>query len=192
MIRINLLPYRAARKKENIRFQVNVFLGSVVLVALLVWLFNSHLSGRIGKLNTEIANTRAQVAKYKSQMDEIALIKKKLDILERKIKVIRSLEADRKAPVQNLDSYYNLLVENRMWYDKIEEKQTNINISGIALDNQTVADYMTRIENSDRFQNVQLASVKQHKIQGKEMKLKKFEVQFKRKPAEKAATGGKK
>jgi len=33
MIRINLLPYRAARKKENVRIQVNIFLGTLVFLA---------------------------------------------------------------------------------------------------------------------------------------------------------------
>ena len=43
MIRINLLPYRAARKKENIRIQFNIFIGSLILVALAIFYFNSHL-----------------------------------------------------------------------------------------------------------------------------------------------------
>lgn len=192
MIRINLLPYRAARKKENIRIQVNVFLGSVVIAILLVWVFNSYLNGRIERLNAQIANTKAQVAKYKSQMDEIAEIKKKLNLLDRKIKVIESLEADRKAPVQNLDQFYHLLVEKRMWYDKIEERDPDFIVTGIALDNQTVADYMTRVEKSDRFENVRLASVKHHTIQGKELKLKKFEVRFNKKAEIKAETEDKK
>ena len=192
MIRINLLPYRAARKKENIRIQVNVFLGSVLIVALLVVWYNSYLSGRITSLNTEITSTREQVAKYKKINDEIAEIKKKLAVLDRKIKVIESLEADRKAPVQNLDSLYHLLVEKRMWYNQIEEKGNSFKLSGIALDNQTVADYMTRIEKSDRFENVRLSSIKQYALQGKDLKLKQFEVNFQKKSMEKDKVEGKK
>jgi len=192
MIRINLLPYRAARKKEDIRIQVNVFLGSVFIVILLVGWYNSFLSGRINNLNTEIRTTREQVAKYKKINDEITEIKKKLDVLDRKIKVIQSLEADRKAPVQNLDNLYELLVEKRMWYTQIEEKGNGIKLSGIALDNHTVADYMTRIEKSERFQNVKLSAIKQYTVQGKNLKLKQFEVNFQKKPMEKAPTEGKK
>ena len=191
MIRINLLPYRAARKKENIRIQVNVFLGSVFIVVLLVGWYNSYLNGRVQGLNTEIKTTKDQVAKYKKINEEIAEIKKKLDVLDRKIKVIESLEADRKAPMQNLDSLYNLLVEKRMWYTQIEEKGKTFKVSGIALDNQTVADYMTRIEKSPRFQNVRLSAIKQHKLQGKELKLKQFDVNFQRKSVDKAETKGK-
>ena len=193
MIRINLLPYRAARKKENIRIQVNVFLGSVFIVILLVGWYNSYLGGRIKALNSEISSTREQVAKYKKINDEITEIKKKLDILDRKIKVIQSLEADRKAPVQNLDSLYNLLVEKRMWYTQLEEKGNNIKISGIALDNQTVADYMTRLEKSKEFQNVRLAAIKHYQMKEKSISLKKFDVNFEKKvEPSKKTPGGKK
>jgi len=190
MIRINLLPYRAARKKENIRIKVNVFIGSIVILFLLVWVFNTFLNGRIDRLNAEIASTKAQVAKYQKIMDEIAEIKKKLRLLDRKIKVIESLEADRKLPVENLDSLYNLLVEKRMWYTGLEERNKTFKITGIALDNYTVADYMTRIEKSDRFDTVKLASVKQHALKEKNLKLKQFEINFKNKPMQTTASEG--
>lgn len=184
MIRINLLPYRAARKKENIRFQVNVFLGSILLVGLLLFWVNSIMNGRIDDLNREIAATREQVAKYQKINKEIAEIKKNLAMLEKKIKVIDALERDRRAPVENLDDFYTLLVEERMWYTQIEEKNDQFKISGIALDNQTVADYMTRIEGSERFHNVRLAAVKHHKLRGKEgVSLKQFDINFQKKRA---------
>ena len=193
MIRINLLPYRAARKKENIRIQVNIFLGSVFIVILLIVWINAMLGGRITHLNEEIASTQEQVAKYKKINAEIAEIKKKLEVLDRKIDVINSLEADRKAPVQNLDSLYQLLVEKRMWYSQIDEKGDQFSLKGIALDNHTVADFMTRIEKSDRFQNVRLSSITQYELKGRDMKLKQFEVKFQSKSeAQDDATGGKK
>jgi type IV pilus assembly protein PilN len=182
MIRINLLPYRAARKKENIRFQLNVFIGSVVFALLAVFWYNSMLNGSISDLNSEIATTKDQVAKYQAINKEIEEIKKTLAVIEKKIEVIKSLERDRKAPVQNLDSLYQLLVEKRMWYSQIEEKGDSFKISGVAIDNQTVADYMTRIEKSERFQNVRLVASKQYKLKDKEdMSLKQFDVNFQKK-----------
>ena len=186
MIRINLLPYRAARKKENIRYQVNVFIGSVVFLLLLIFWYNSLLNGNIADLNSEISSTKEQVAKYQAINKEIAEIKSTLALIEKKIEVITALERDRKAPVQNMDTIYQLLVEKRMWYSQIEEKGDNIKISGVAIDNQTVADYMTRIEKSERFYNVRLAAIKQYKLQGKEdLSLKQFDVNFQKKPTPK-------
>jgi type IV pilus assembly protein PilN len=126
-----------------------VFLGSVFIVILLVVWANALLGGKIEDLNSEITSTREQVAKYKKINQEIAEIKKKLEVLDRKIKVIESLQAGRKAQVQNLDSLYQLLVEKRMWYNQIEERGDRFSLKGIALDNHTVADFMTRVEKSD-------------------------------------------
>ena len=180
MIRINLLPYRAAKKKENIRRQVSIFLLSVVGIVLLVFWYNSSLKSKIDTITANIASTQAQVAKYKKINKEIDEIKKTLELLERKIQVIESLESDRKLPVKTMDDLYTLLVQKRMWYTKIEDRQQSIRVNGIALDNQTVADYMTRVEKSDNYQNVRLAAIKQHKLQGQEMRLKQFEVNFSR------------
>jgi type IV pilus assembly protein PilN len=92
-----------------------------------------------------------------------------------------------------LDSIYNLLVEKRMWYTQLEEKGAAIKVSGIAIDNQTVADYMTRIEKGDRFQNVRLFDVKHYKMQGKEnLSLKQFNVNFQKKPIPAETAEGKK
>jgi type IV pilus assembly protein PilN len=119
------------------------------------------------------------VAKYRKINQEIAEIKKKLEVLNRKIEVIESLERDRKVPVQTMDDLYQLLVQKRMWYTKIED-MGDIKVNGIALDNQTVADFMTRVERSDKYANVRLAAIKQEKVRGQEMRLKQFEVQFSR------------
>jgi len=182
MIRINLLPYRAARKKENIRFQLNVFVGSVVFAFLAIFWYNTMLSGSISDLNANIKSTKEQVAKYQAINKEIEEIKKTLSTIEKKIEVITSLERDRKAPVQNLDNIYQLLVEKRMWYTHIEERGNTFKVSGVAIDNQTVADYMTRIEKSERFQNVRLLTSKQYKMQDKEdLSLKQFDVNFQKK-----------
>jgi type IV pilus assembly protein PilN len=180
MIRINLLPYRAAKKKENIRRQVSIFLLSVVGVALLVYLYNSSLNHKIDKIKSTIASTQAQVAKYKKINQEIEEIKKKLALLNRKIEVIESLERDRKVPVRTMDDLYQLLVQKRMWYTKLEDQQQTIKINGIAIDNQTVADYMTRVEKSEKYNNVRLAAIKQQKLQGQDVNLKQFEVTFAR------------
>ena len=179
MIRINLLPYRVAKKKENIRRQVSIFLLSIVGVVLLVYLYNSYLNSKIDNITATIASTKAQVAKYQKINQEIAEIKKKLEVLNRKIEVIESLERDRKVPVQTLDDLYKLLVQKRMWYTKIEDLG-DIKVNGIALDNQTVADFMTRVEKSDKYTNVRLAAIKQEKAKGQEMSLKQFEVRFSR------------
>ena len=164
MIRINLLPFRAARKKENIRRQVSVFFLTFLLVVIVLGWYHIFLGGRISDLNAKIKHTQTQIAKYDKINQEIAQIKKALDTLKSKTNVIKMLEKSRKDPVHLLDVMTEMVVEKRMWFTHFESKGQAVNISGIALDNKTVADFMIRLENSKLFSSVNLQTLKQHSI----------------------------
>jgi len=177
MIRINLLPFRAARKKENIRRQVSIFILSLILVVIVAAWLNYLLSGKIESLNRQVAETTEQVEKYNKINQEIAEIKKKLDILNQKIEVIKSLDLTRKAPVELLADMSKLVIEKRMWLTGLEEKAGSVKVVGIALDNPTIAEYMTRIESSLKYVDVKLMSINQD-TSVKGLKLKNFDIKF--------------
>ena len=177
MIRINLLPFRAARKKENIRRQVSVFALSLVLVVIVAAWFNYFLAGKVSTLEKKISDTKAQVEKYNKINKEIAEIKKKLAILNKKIEVIKTLDLTRQAPVKLLDDMSRLIVDKQMWLTGIQEKNGSIRVTGIALDNPTVAEYMTRLESAKQYRNVKLVSINQDQsVQG--LTLKRFDIRF--------------
>ena len=136
MIRINLLPFRAARKKENVRRQVSIFILSFILVAMAVVLFNFRLSGKITRLNEQIEATKVQVAKYNEINKEIEAIKQELDILNKKILVIETLEANRRDAITLLDAMTKLIVIDRMWFTLMRSKEAFVDVTGIALDNR--------------------------------------------------------
>jgi type IV pilus assembly protein PilN len=179
MIRINLLPFRAARKKENIRRQVSIFFLSLVLVVIVASWVNYLLSGKIKSIDNQIKQTTTQVKKYNKINREIADIKKKLGILKKKIQVIKSLDLTRKAPVELLSDLTQLVVEQQMWLTSLRESAGLIKVTGIALDNPTIAEFMTRIESSGKYEDVKLLSINQDSSV-KDMKLKKFNISFQR------------
>lgn len=177
MIRINLLPFRAARKKENIRRQVSICLLSVVLVVIVASWLNYLLSSKIDTIDKQIKDTKTQVEKYNKINQEIAEIKQKLDILNKKIEVIKSLDLTRKAPVELLADMSKFVVEKQMWLTSIEEKSGEIKVVGIALDNPTIAEYMTRLQASKKYVDVKLMSINQD-TSIKDLTLKRFEIRF--------------
>ncbi len=186
MIRINLLPFRAARKKENIRRQVSIFFLSLILITMVLFYYNISLNNKIHELDTRVKDIRNQITKYNIINREIANIKKKLDILNKKIDVIINLESNRKEPVRLLDAMTEMVIEKRMWFTRFEAKGEIISIKGIAFDNKTVADFMTRLEGSKLFSSVNLTTLKQQKIQGK-INLKSFQIACNKAPLETAA-----
>jgi len=187
MIRINLLPFRAARKKENIRRQVSIFLLSFFLVGVAMAYYNTGLNSKVQALDTKVKNTKEEMNKYDKINKEIDDIKKKLAILEKKTDVIKNLELNRKEQVRLLDAMTDLVIEKRMWFTSFGTATEDINITGIALDNQTVADFMVRLEDSGLFDSVKLKSTKQQK-HDKNINLKSFVITCRKTPLNKAAT----
>jgi len=174
MIRINLLPFRTERKKENVRRQVSLFLLSMVLVLLVLFYYNFSLNSKIGKLNKNIQTANAELEKYNEINKEIARIKKTLDVLRKKLAVIAQLESDRYAPVILLDTMTQVLVEKRMWFTELSVQEKAVKINGIALDEKTVADFMVRLQNCGLFSNVELKSVKRTTVE--KSNLKSFQI----------------
>jgi len=192
MIRINLLPYRAAQKKENIRRQISIFVLAVIMLVGILLYYNTTLNNNIDALNTQIKNNKSMLAQVEKQAKEVDEIKKAFDTLKQKTHVIKSLESNRKISVQLLDNMTTLVAEKvsvsqtkaspdsdskpvkRLWFTNFQENGNNINIQGIALDNKTIADFMTRLEGSALFANVNLKAIKQQKIN--ELNLKNFEI----------------
>lgn len=164
MIRINLLPFRAARKKENIRRQVSIFLLSLAFLLIILVYYNWSLGSKIDSLNARIKHTNSELKKYDKINQEIAAIKKKLSNLKKKMAIMDSLEANRFEPTRLLDTMTQVIVPKRMWFTNLESKNGKVRIAGIALDNRTVADFMVRLEKSGLFSEVDLNTLKQSRV----------------------------
>jgi len=214
MIRINLLPFRNARQKENIKQQVSVFLLLILFITIPLFWYNSRLSGKIDALDTQIGYTRKDIAKYKKIALESEALQKKITVLKTKLKIIDNLENSRKTAFLLMDTMTGTVVEKKMWFSRLEamerevrpptaqntkrgkkksqkkqeeapvvevnRPQIDVKIDGIALDNQTVADFMTRLENADiltdiRLINLSLETFKQGKGQ-EDINLRNFQV----------------
>ncbi len=180
MIRINLLPFRAARKKENIRQQVSIYLLSLVFIIIAVVYYNSVLNNQITDLTKEIKDTKVKVAKYNKINAEIATIKKNLSLLTKKTNVIKSLEANRRTQVNLLDSMTKLIIPRRMWFTSFQVRNNGITVVGTALDDKTVADFMTNLAESKLYVAVRLSGTQPQKISGQNLILKRFSISFKK------------
>ena len=183
MIRINLLPFRSDRKKENIRRQVSIFVLSLAFMLIILFYYNFSLNSKIDNLNAKIKDTKSALEKYEKINKEIAGIKKKLDNLKKKMAVMDTLEAGRFAPIRLMDAMTQVIVPKRMWFTSLQSKGQRVDISGVALDNTTVADFMVRLENSGLFKEVDLKTVKRSKSKkGASSKFKTFRIVCTKKP----------
>ncbi len=174
MIKINLLPFRTARKKENVRHQLSILFFSLFLVFVLLIYYNIKLSGQAEEIKSKVETAKSETEKYEKINKEITEIKGKLEILNAKMDVIKTLESNRYEPVRLLDAMTNLVIPKRMWFVSLDGRGNTVNISGVAIDNQTVADFMTRLERSKLFETVNLKTLKQNVV--KQAIFKSFDI----------------
>ncbi len=186
MIRINLLPFRAARQKENIRRQISAFVLSLVFVAGVLYYISSFWTKKITQLNTQINQINQELTRQTAAAKEVDKINKELAALEKKTQVIMNLKKTRREPIQMLEAMTDLVVAKRMWFTSFSDNDDTVKIKGIALDNKTVADFMTRLEGSGLFSNVNLDSTKQENLKNS-LSLKSFDITCSKAKAEEAS-----
>jgi type IV pilus assembly protein PilN len=175
MIKINLLPVRAARKKENIRRQVSIFSLCILFgICVMVYLTMS-MSHKISVINEDIQVAQAELKKFEAIGKQVREMRRELKKLEDKMDIIVRLEANRTGPVRFMDALTGFVVPDKMWLTAISEKQGTLSLSGMASDNKVVADFMTSLEQSPQFGEVDLVSSKQVDLQ-QGRKYKRFTV----------------
>jgi type IV pilus assembly protein PilN len=170
MIRINLLPVRQLKKRAKARNQILAviaglmcFLAVLGIVAYLQVEKASSLKSAIADIDRETKTFNPILAKMK----EIESSKKEL---ERKSAVIDKLKADSSLTVRVLDEVANIIDNERMWLLDLNQQGGALQLNGVALDNQTVAEFMDNLKLSSFVTSVDLTDSSLKKIAGRDLK----------------------
>ncbi len=174
MIRINLLPFRAARTKENIRRQVSVFILSMILLVLILFGGYRHLGNKADALEGQLADIKNDIKRYEKKAEQVEELRKKLKELNQKIAIVNNLKANRDKPPLLLAEITEKVVADRMQLKKMSYSGSGLNLEGVAMDNETIAVFMRRLERSGKINDVSLSSAKQTREY--DVDLKSFEI----------------
>ena len=173
MIRINLV--RGKRKK---RTELNV--GSAWIAMPLVVLagtiyFHTTVSGRISKLDADIGKANAEIAHLKKEIGEVEKFKVRKAELQKKVDIISNLQKGRTGPVRHFEAL-SAAIPEKCWIDSLGVKDEKVTLSGVALNNYTIASFMTALGQTGRFRDVVLGAAEQTTVAG--VKLVKFNLTF--------------
>lgn len=181
MIRINLLPVKAARKREQAE-RALLAMGLVVVgvVAVLIVLYRIQAKG-VGELEAQNAEYSQRIEKLKKEVGDFDLLKAQREQLMAQREVIRKLEAARAGPVNVLLELGRLLSQggqptmDTKAYEEIlretpskaydptwdgrrlvvvsftEQEDSTTRLDGYAKDNSDVAEFVRRLELSNYF-----------------------------------------
>jgi len=87
------------------------------------------------------------------------------------LSIIQALQRAKTGPVRVLDEL-SIALPGKLWLVSLKEKEGKMEIKGIAMDNPTIAQFMTNLEKTGVIRNVELVVSQQ--LERKEMKLKEF------------------
>ena len=163
MIRINLLPYRAARRQQQILQHLVVAIaafGAAILISLSAHVYaTATLSG----LETELSDLRAKNAELQKKIGKIRDLDRLRAEVQGKLDIVEKLQQGR---FRSLNTLYHLAMETpeNVWLTNIDDKSSTVNLKGLGESNKAVANFMRALDQSPYFQDVRLQVIQRTTI----------------------------
>lgn len=173
MIKINLLVERKGPKKKAIpKDLIVLFICVGILLAGLI-LFGWKIGKEKEDLLNKISNAKKEIAHYKSLTTEVNKAKEAQKTLQDKLNVINSLRKEKATPARVLDEL-SIGKPEKIHLESLKKEGTKLGIEGVALDDETIASFMTNLQKSKLFKNIELIVSEQ--FEQSKIKLKKFKL----------------
>ena len=160
MIRINLLPREGkAQQRQAITFKA----GDMVLPTLIVAAAGLIIAGaaisqrtRAAALTHSIADIDAQSRALAPQIARVQRLAQERAELDLRVGIINKLQQGRTQSVRLMDELARC-VPDHLWLSGASQDGTNsLSVEGVTFSNLVVSDFMSRLERSPMFANVEL------------------------------------
>ena len=173
MIRINLLPVRHSRRQEAVK-------NEIIIASIGVALMCMAMGGLYFVVHGQLSVARAENRALQKRIDQTREIVAEVDEQERmredvqtKLRVIKRLKANRVGPVHMLDELSQATPE-KLQLTAVEEDRSKLSITGVAVTNEVISDFLSSLEASEYFAEVYLNAIDTTEAGG--VKLKEFSI----------------
>lgn len=171
MIRINLLPSEERASKRKISLPT-ISGGAVLWVTLGVIVYGGAVAGiwtlqsqKIKDYETKIQALNEESARLAPQLAKIRKLQQEREEVNKRLAVIAALDKDRYLRVRMMNDMC-LNVPDNCWLTEVTENSgTRVSIEGVTFSNFIIADFMTSLESSGRFQQVALVKAQEGNIE---------------------------
>ena len=155
MIKINLLPVKRTQLREKMKREVAIF----VLIALAVVMGLKYHYEQQKKI---IDQVRYRVSKVEDELKslsgvgkKLAKVKKSKINLEKKLEIIKKLRITDYYPPKVLQQISEL-IPKKVWLKGIVQEESKVLLTGSATSNEEIGVFMTKLEKSGYFSEVDL------------------------------------
>lgn len=172
MIRINLLPVREEEPRKKNRQVILIAVGAIVIevLALGIW-YKFFRLDEIQRKDSRIAEYAREISQLQALTKDLNKYKAEDEDLDRRLNIIYTLQRAKMGPARVLDEL-SKANPGQLWLTSLKEKDGKMEIKGIAMDNPTIANFMTRLGKTGVIKNVELVVSQQ--LERKDITLKEF------------------
>lgn len=166
MIRINLLPYREARKLARQRRFLVMAVSAVAAGAVIVGFGYTLFSARIAIQAQRNTFLNEEIAKLDKQIAEIETLKKeRQQLLDRK-KVVERLQTRRSEVVQVMDQLVRQTPEG-IYFSSVKQADDLLTVDGAAQSSARISTLMRSLNDSPMFEQPVLVQIQAVQKTGK-------------------------
>ena len=153
--RVNLLPWREMRRKEQDRQLLTIAVGAWILMGVIIFYAHVHVSALIENQNKRNDFLNQEIAKVEKEIKEIAELKKQRADLIARMNVIYQLQGDRAQVVHLFDELARKLPDG-IYFSSLRHSGSSIALQGVAQSNARVSALMRNLASSDWFADPEL------------------------------------
>jgi type IV pilus assembly protein PilN len=171
MIRINLLPHREIRRKQQQK-EFFIMLAVVAGLGAGVWFAtHSYLGGQLEEQNGRNTYLETEIAALDKQIEEIKKVQEQTTALLQRKKIVESLQANRAETVYLLDQLVRQLPDG-VYLKGVQQKGNKVAVNGFAQSNARVSTFMRNLESSPYLEKPSLVEI--HAVTDKTSRLSEF------------------
>ena len=163
--RINLLPHRELRRKEQQK-QFFVMLTIVVGVGIGIWFsVHTYLDSQLTNQQSRNRYLEGEIVKLDKEIAEINKLREQTQALLKRKQVVETLQSNRSEVVHLLDQLVRQLPDG-MYLKSIKQKESKVTISGYTQSQARVSTLMRNLEGSQFLHNATLVEIKAATVGG--------------------------
>lgn len=150
MTRINLLPWREARRALRQRELIGMLAAAVLVAAGVLFLVHAEIASRIEFQQERNNYLRGEIALLKKAAEELAELQKTKNRLVERLNVIQTLQASRPGMVRMLDGLVRLIPQD-IFLTAFKTAGNQVTLNGIARSDIVISEFMRQIRDSKLF-----------------------------------------
>src|SRR5690606_10271297 len=125
----------------------------------------------LSELENQVAIKESQLTKLKDKTKKVESMEQNQKLLIEKLEIIAKLKTRKQGPVRILDDLTKAIPE-KAWLTAVTQKNDFIEVSGVAVDGQTVSDFIARLRESKFIDDAD--AVKTQMVMRDDVKLQSF------------------